>query len=233
MLSAQRAYQPYMLLFATRSPPSPSQSAAQSCVPLSSDTFVVCSCHCLPSPLLSTTAKVIRRCHLPPPQPSLPLRCLYHLLPPALVLPGCSLLPLILHAVVICHRRGPPLPSFPATAIINTPLSPLSLTACSRPFPLQSTTQSCMSLSCPAILIHHQRLCHRCNSSHLSSYQKILIVALWDHHNRLFVMVLMYLRMDFWQNIDRIAPPLPPAAFSDPIHWNREKEKTKTKKMLG
>jgi hypothetical protein len=30
-----------------------------------------------------------------------------------------------------------------------------------------------------------------------------------------------------------LTPQLPSTAFSDPIRWNREKEKTKTKKMMG
>ncbi len=46
-------------------------------------------------------------------------------------------------------------------------------------------------------------------------------------------MVLVYLRVDFWQWIDQINPPTSFTAFSDPICWNREKDKTKTKKMMG
>jgi hypothetical protein len=30
-----------------------------------------------------------------------------------------------------------------------------------------------------------------------------------------------------------LTPQLPYTAFSDPIRWNREKEKTKPKKMMG
>jgi hypothetical protein len=30
-----------------------------------------------------------------------------------------------------------------------------------------------------------------------------------------------------------LTPQLPSTAFSDPIRWNREKEKTKTKKIMG
>jgi hypothetical protein len=30
-----------------------------------------------------------------------------------------------------------------------------------------------------------------------------------------------------------LTPQLPPTAFSDPIRWNREKEKTKAKEMMG
>ncbi len=46
-------------------------------------------------------------------------------------------------------------------------------------------------------------------------------------------MVLTYLRVDFWQWIDEIDPQLSSTAFSNPICWNREKEKTKTKNMMG
>jgi hypothetical protein len=33
--------------------------------------------------------------------------------------------------------------------------------------------------------------------------------------------------------LTELTPQLPSTAFSDPIRWNREKEKTKTKKMMG
>jgi hypothetical protein len=61
------------------------------------------ACCCRPPLLLSAFAIVVRRSHLPLPQPSSPLRCLRRLSPPALVLPHSS--PPPNHA---CHCRPPP-----------------------------------------------------------------------------------------------------------------------------
>jgi hypothetical protein len=111
-----------------------------------------CHCHCLPSPLLSSTAIVVLRHHLPPPQVSSPLRV-------SVIICHCHLLPLPLSSsaiaiVVFCLHRCCCLPPLSSTAtIFRLPshhphsVSPLSLTARSRPSPSQSATQSCMSLS--------------------------------------------------------------------------------------
>jgi hypothetical protein len=68
-------------------------------------------CCCRPPPSSTTIAFVVCRCCLlllpSLPQPSSPLRCLCHLLPPALVLPRHSPPP-NLASLVICHRRRPP-----------------------------------------------------------------------------------------------------------------------------
>ncbi len=106
-----------------------------------------------PPPSSATIAVVV--CHrclpLPPslPQPSSPLRCLRHLLPPALVLPRhspppdlASLLirrrrrppPLSSGVAVIVHRRGlpPSQPSLPLSCLRRLS-SPSSLPHCSPP----------------------------------------------------------------------------------------------------
>ncbi len=75
---------------------------------------VVVRCRC-PLPSSATIAVVVRRCcfPLPPslPQPSLPLHCLCHLLPPALVLPRHSPPPDLASLVIRCRRRPPALSS--------------------------------------------------------------------------------------------------------------------------
>jgi hypothetical protein len=145
------------LLFATRSPPSPSKFATRSCVLSSSTAVVVCRCRRPPSLLSSSAAVVVHRHLLPPPHPSLPLRvsAVSHC-PLFLSVPFVVCCP-ILHAVVIRRCRCPPLlSSSAATAIITTLLSPPSLTARSHPSPLQSTIQSCMSLSSATVLILHR-----------------------------------------------------------------------------
>ncbi len=92
----------------------------------------LCLCHLLPpalvrplcSPPLNLACRcclllsiyaftiVVRRRHLPPPQPSSPLRCLRRLSPPALILPHLSPLP---NHACCCH---PPLPSS-ATVVVH------------------------------------------------------------------------------------------------------------------
>jgi hypothetical protein len=39
--------------------------------------------------------------------------------------------------------------------------------------------------------------------------------------------------LTFGDELIELTPQPPPTAFSDQIHWNREKEKAKTKKMMG
>jgi hypothetical protein len=41
------------------------------------------------------------------------------------------------------------------------------------------------------------------------------------------------LEWTFGDELTKLTPQSPPTAFSNQIHWNREKEKTKTKKMMG
>jgi hypothetical protein len=132
-------------------------------MPSLSTTVVVCCCPCPPSPLLpSAIAYVVVCCcrHPPPPssppQPSLPLRVSAVSCRPLLSVPFIGRHP-ILHAVVVrrCHCLPLLSLSAAATAIITTLLSPLSLTTRSRPFPLQSVAQSCMSLSSATIVIRN------------------------------------------------------------------------------
>ncbi len=106
-----------------------------------------------PPPSSATIAVVVRRCCLPLPpslpQPPSPLRCLRHLLPPALVLPRHSprpdlasliicrrhcLPPLSSGVAVIVRRRGLPSlqPSSPLSCLRRI-LSPSSLPHCSPP----------------------------------------------------------------------------------------------------
>ncbi len=98
---------------------------------------------CRPPPSSAAITVVVRRCclSLPPslPQLSLPLRCLRHCSPPALILPRHSPLPdLASHhhlplsssatvVVVRRRRRCPPPRSSSVAAIIATQLSPASL----------------------------------------------------------------------------------------------------------
>ncbi len=120
------------------------------CCPILHAVVVRC---CRPTPASATIAVVVRRrcLPLPPslPQPSLPLCCLRHLLPSALILPRHSLPP-DLASLIICRRHCPP-PLLSGVAIIvcrcglppsqpSSPLSclrhlssPLSLPHCSPP----------------------------------------------------------------------------------------------------
>jgi hypothetical protein len=99
---------------------------------------VVVRCRC-PLPSSATIAVVIRRrcLPLPPslPQPSSPLRCLHHLLPPALVLPRHSLPP-DLASLIIRRRRRPPQLSSGIAVIVRRrglpPLQPSSPLSCLR-----------------------------------------------------------------------------------------------------
>jgi hypothetical protein len=66
-----------------------------------------------------------------------------------------------------------------------------------------------------------QKGCNSCNclscvetELHILWFLKIMIVVLYSRqqmpcpdHNKFFVMVLKYLRVDFWQGIDRIDQP--------------------------
>ncbi len=123
--------------------------------------------HCRRPPPSSATIAVVvcRRClPLPPslPQPSSPLRCLCHLLPPALVLPRHSLPPNLASLVirsrrlpspvssgvaVIVYRRGLP-PSQPSSPLscLRRLSSPSSLPHCSPPPEL-----ACLCLPPPTI----------------------------------------------------------------------------------
>jgi hypothetical protein len=68
----------------------------------------------------------------------------------------CPPLPLPTIAVLAhCRHHHLPPPFSAATSIITTPLFLLSLTALSCPFPLQSATQSCMSLLSATVAIRY------------------------------------------------------------------------------
>ncbi len=150
---------------AGRSCPSLSYSPARSHVRLLSTAVIVRLCHqCLP--LLSSAAAFFH--HLfPPPQPSLTLRSLHHLLLPALVLPHCSpplnltccLCPLLLLSVVHHHHLLPLQPSLqlhclcsilPQSFIPTSSLRQLSLTilVCHRQLPPPFLFLFCSILSC-------------------------------------------------------------------------------------
>ncbi len=109
---------------------------------------IVVRCRC-PPPSSATIAVVVRRrCLLLPPslpQPSSPLRCLRHLLPPALVLSCHSPLPDLASLVIRRHRRPPPLSSGVAVIVRRRDLPP------SQP----SSPLSCLRhLSSPSSLPH-------------------------------------------------------------------------------
>jgi hypothetical protein len=60
----------------------------------------------------------------------------------------------------------------------------------------------------------------------------MLIVAfevVRDHHNRLFVMVLTYLRVDFWQKNDQIDPPTSSHSVFRPNPLEQRERKDKNK----
>jgi hypothetical protein len=110
---------------------------------------VVARCHC-PPPSSATIAVVVpRRClPLPPslPQPSSPLRCLRHLLPPTLVLP-CHSPPPNLASLIIrrCHHP-PPLSSGIAVVVRRRglpPLQPSSPLSCLRRLSSPSSLPHC------------------------------------------------------------------------------------------
>jgi hypothetical protein len=151
---------PPALLLPPRSPPP--DLTCHRCPPLSLFAAVVvrhCHCHRPPLPLLSSTAVLIHRRHLPPLQPSLPLRVSAISHHPLLSIPFIGCRP-ILHAVII--RRCCCLPllssSAAAAAIITVPLSLPSLTYRSCLFPSQSAAQSHVSLLSATIIIRHR--CH-------------------------------------------------------------------------
>ncbi len=204
------------LLFAARSSPlpcSPLPDFAFHCRPPLS-TFaavIVCCCYCCRPllPLSLSAAVVLHRRHLPIVVchllSSFPLVVCRQILQ-TVVIHRCPRLLLLSSAVAFVVIRRcccPPLPSSTSAAIIAT-LYPPSLTARSCPSPLQSTIQSRMSLSFATIVIHHRcpPLLPYFHSSPLQQDVDCCIVSCAGYHNRLFVMVLIYLRVDFWQRID-------------------------------
>ncbi len=121
--------------------------SAVSCCPLSSFPTVVCRpishavivCHrCCPPPLSSTVTVVIRRCHLPLPQPSSPLHRLHctschcwhcsSVAKPATIVTSHLLVPRLLPAALVISFPNQ-LPFFPVELCLSS-LLPLDVDCC-------------------------------------------------------------------------------------------------------
>ncbi len=208
---------------------------------------VVVHClRCLPLSSSVIAIIVVRHCQCPPPPWSaaaavITTLCLHRLLPSTLVHPLCSpppkhacrcLPPLSLSAFVVVIRRRclpPPQPSSPLRCLCC--LSPPALVL---PHSSPPPNHACCC-HLPPLLSVTVIVCRRRTSTCPPS-NKMLIVALQvmrDHHNRLFVMVLMYLWVDFWQWIDQIDPPTSFHSVFQPNPFQQQEKEHKKEKNDG
>ncbi len=218
------------LLFATRSPPSPLQSAAGSCVLLSSAAFLVHRCHCLPA--LSPAAVVIHCCHLLLPQPPSPLlvsavsRC------PLLSIPFV-VRHLILHAAVICCCCCPPLPLSSTAAVFRR----RSHNHHSTVSTVSNRLLSSLPIAVRRPITHDLIVCNRCQPPPLLS--TIAIPPLILPPTRHWLLCYKSRRTTttgewtFGNELNKLTPHIPSTAFSNQIHSNSKKKNTKKEENDG